>query len=163
MPFDAGSETAVADFARFFRGLGKMTATSFDQQAPAEKAAIEAACDRAFEQPYAGFENLLRAEVPADMQAWFVRWFNEQGEWPPALANILPPAGSADALYAGPFAALFTHKKGADFLTVFFEQCAGVGHLPPTMRTILAALKGMAAPPPAPPPAAAPVLPDLFG
>jgi putative ATP-dependent endonuclease of OLD family len=160
VPFDAGSETAVADFARFFRSLGKMTATIFDQQAPAAKAVIEAACDRAFEQPYAGFENLLRSEVPAAMQAWFVRWFNDQGEWPPALANILPPANSADAAYSGPFAALFMHKKGADFLTVFFEQCTGVGHLPQTIRTILVALKGMSSPPP---PAAAPAAPDLFG
>lgn len=164
VPFDAGSETAVADFARFFRSLGKMTATIFDHQAPAAKAVIEAACDRAFEQPYAGFENLLRAEVPADMQAWFVGWFSDQGEWPPALAGVLPPKGLAPAQYADAFAALFTHKKGADFLTVFFEQCVGVGHVPHTMLAVLAALKAMAAPPPPPPPvAAATVLPDLFG
>jgi putative ATP-dependent endonuclease of OLD family len=162
VPFDAGSETAVADFARFFRGLGKITATVFDRQDPAAKTVIEAACDRAFEQPYAGFENLLQSEVPVDMQAWFVKFFNTAGEWPPALANLLPPADAPDAAYSQPFAALFTHKKGADFLTVFFEQCTHLSHLPPTMLGILAALKGMAAPPPPPPPAAA-TLPDLLG
>lgn len=156
--FDAGSQTAVADFARFFRDLGKMTATVFDQQAPTARAVITAACDKAFEQPYAGFEDLLSAEVPADMQAWFVNWFNIQGEWPSALANVLPPAGSPQAA----FKALFLHKKGADFLTVFFEQCTGVGHLPPTMRTILSALKVMAMTPAPPPPSAAPGLPGFF-
>lgn len=157
VPFDAGSQTAVADFARFFRGLGKMTATVFDQQTPADKAVIVAACDQAFEQPYAGFENLLSAEVPANMQSWFVDWFNGQGEWPTALTNVLPPAGTHQAA----FKALFLHKKGADYLTVFFEQCTGTGHVPQTMRTILAALKIMAAPP-APPPPPTPALPDLF-
>ncbi len=162
VPFDAGSQTAVADFARFFRGLGKMTATIFDQQVPAAKAVIQAACDQAYEQPYPGFEALLSAEVPAEMQASFVGWFNAQGEWPPALANVLPPAGSPQAA----FAALFLHKKGADYLTVFFEQCSGLGHLPPTMRAILSALKAMAAPPPPPrvpaPPLAAPAVAELF-
>ena len=161
VPFDASSQTAVADFARFFRGLGKVTATVFDQQTPADKAIIEAACDRAFEQPYAGFENLLGAEVPLDMQTWFVTWFNIQGEWPPALATHLPPLGTHQAA----FKALFLHKKGADFLTVFFEQCTAVGHVPQTMLNILAALKDMAQPPPplpTVPPSTAPVLDDLF-
>jgi putative ATP-dependent endonuclease of OLD family len=158
VPFDAGSQTAVADFARFFGGLGKMTATVFDQQAPAARAVIAAACDRAFEQPHAGFEALLSAEVPGNMQAWFVDWFNAQGEWPPALAHVLPPASSPQAA----FAALFLHKKGADSITAFFEQCTDVGHLPSTMRTILSALKVMAAPPAPPPPPAAPTPPDLF-
>jgi len=156
VPFDAGSQSAVADFARFFRGLGKMTATVFDQQTPADKAAIVAACDQAFEQPYAGFENLLSAEVPANMQAWFVDWFNGQGEWPPALANVLPPTGT----HQSAFNALFLHKKGADYLTVFFEQCTDAGHVPQTMRIILAALKAMAAPLAPPPPT--PVLADLL-
>ncbi len=160
VPFDAGSQTAVADFARFFRGLGKMTATIFDQQAPADKAVIVAACDKAFEQPYAGYEDLLSTEVPTNMQIWFVDWFNGQGEWPPGLTGVLPPIGTHQVA----FKALFLHKKGADYLTVFFEQCTGVGHVPQTMLTILAALKTMAVPPAPPPPASPPasVLPDLI-
>lgn len=148
VPFDAGSETAVAGFARFFKGLGKTVATICDQQPPAEKAAIVAASDKAFEQPYAGFEHLLQAEVPIAMQAWFVRWFHDQGEWPPALAILLPPPDSADAAYSAPFAALFTHKKGADFLTVFFEKCDQLGHFPATMLNILFGLRQMVIPPP---------------
>ena len=141
-----------------------MTATIVARQAPSSKAVIEAACDQAFEQPYTGFENLLRAEVPTDMQAWFIGWFSDQGEWPPALAGVLPPKGLPPAQYADVFAAPFTHKKGSDFLTVFFEQCTSLGHLPPTMLGILATLKAMAAPPPPPaPPPAAPVAPDLLG
>lgn len=152
VPFDAGGQTAVASFATFFRALGKTVATIFDQQQPDVRAAITAACDAAFEQPYVGFEHLLSTEVSAAMQAWFVDWFASAGEWPPALAHLVPPQGSAEGDYREPFRALFKHKKGDDFLTVFFEQCQ-IGHFPQTMLRIITALKNAAAPPqlPAPP------------
>jgi hypothetical protein len=82
VPFDAGGQTAIAPFAAFFRSLGKTVATIFDQQAEAARAAIVAACDAAYEQPYGGFEHLLAAEVSVPMQAWFVRFFVAAGEWP---------------------------------------------------------------------------------
>jgi putative ATP-dependent endonuclease of OLD family len=111
---------------------------------------IEAASDQAFEQPYNGFEHLLRAEITPAMQAWFVRWFVAAGEWPQALVHMLPVDGSSDDAYIAPFLALFTHKKGDDFLTVFVEQCE-LHHLPRTVLDIIAELKRMAAPPLPPP------------
>jgi putative ATP-dependent endonuclease of OLD family len=161
VPFDAGGHTTVASFAGFFRGLGKTVATIFDQQPPAAKAAIQAACDAAFEQPYRGFEHLLSAEVMPAMQAWFVRWFVDAGEWPPALAHLIPAPGSFDAAYQMPFLELFKHKKGDDYLTVFFEQCQ-VGHFPQTMLGIITALKNMVGPPPWPPQAMPASRPDIF-
>nr|WP_260691584.1 AAA family ATPase [Rhizobium laguerreae] len=160
VPFDAGGQTAVAPFASFFRGLGKTVATIFDQQQPDARAAIVAACHAPFEQPYAGFEHMLQAEVSPAMQAWFVQWFAAAGEWPPALAHVIPPVGSPEAAYRAPFLSLFTHKKGDDYLTVFLDQCQ-VGHFPQTMLGILTALKNMVAPP-APPPAAQQP-PGVFG
>jgi putative ATP-dependent endonuclease of the OLD family len=147
VPFDAGGQTAVAAFAAFFRSLGKIVATIYDQQAQAERQAIVASCDAAFEQPYTGFENLLAREVSIPMQAWFVRFFAGAGEWPQALNALLPPLGSPDEAYATSFVALFKHKKGDDYLTVFFDQCQ-LGHFPQTMLGILTALKNLAAPPP---------------
>jgi len=152
VPFDAAGQSAVASFASFFRSLGKTVATIFDQQQPVERAAIIASCDAAFEQPYAGFEHLLRAEIAPAMQAWFVRWFVAAGEWPQALRHLVPAAGAADDAYGQAFQELFMHKKGDDYLTVFFEQCQ-VGHFPATMMATIAALKQMVAPPPPAPPA----------
>lgn len=163
VPFDAGGQTAVVSFAAFFRGMGKTVATIFDQQAPVDRQAIIAASDRAFEQPYAGFEHLLRAEVWANMQSWFVKWFVEAGEWPPALAHLIPVDGSPDEAYVAPFLALFMHKKGDDYLTIFFDQCQ-VHHFPATMMRILGELRAMAQPPPAAPaPPPVPQPPDIFG
>ena len=152
VPFDAAGQSAVASFASFFRSLGKTVATIFDQQQPVERAAIIASCDAAFEQPYAGFEHLLRAEIAPAMQAWFVRWFVAAGEWPQALQHLVPAAGAVDDAYGQAFHELFMHKKGDDYLTVFFEQCQ-VGHFPATMMATIAALKQMVAPPPLAPPA----------
>lgn len=162
VPFDAGGQTAVASFAGFFRGLGKTVATIFDQQAPAAREAIVAASDRAFEQPYAGFEHLLRAEVWPNMQSWFVKWFVQAGEWPQALANLVPPEGAPDEQYQPAFLALFMHKKGEDYLTIFFDQCQ-LGHFPPTMIRILAELQAMVQPPPdAPAPPGPPPQRNVF-
>jgi putative ATP-dependent endonuclease of OLD family len=153
----------VAPFATFFRGLGKTVATIFDQQQPEARAAIVAACHAPFEQPYAGFEHMLQAEVSPAMQAWFVQWFAGAGEWPPALAHLIPPNGSPEAAYRAPFLSLFTHKKGDDYLTVFFDLCQ-VGHFPQTMLGILTALKNMVVPPMPPvPQPPAPQPPGVFG
>jgi putative ATP-dependent endonuclease of the OLD family len=163
VPFDAGGQTAVAPFASFFRGLGKTVATIFDHQQADARAAIIASCHAPFEQPYAGFEHMLQAEVSPAMQAWFVQWFAGAGEWPAALAHVVPPFGSPEAAYRAAFLSLFTHKKGDDYLTIFFDQCQ-VGHFPQTMLGILTALKNMVVPPAPPvPPTAAPQPPGVFG
>ncbi len=144
--FDAGGETTVASFASFFRSLGKTVATIFDRQADAKRQAIVESCDVAFEQPYSGFEHLLEAEVPVEMQARFVKLLVAADEWPQALNNKLPPPGSPEDKYQQAFVALFKHKKGDDFLTVFLEQCQAE-HLPRTMLQIITDLKRWAAPP----------------
>ncbi|MBB4398827.1 AAA family ATPase [Bradyrhizobium sp. ERR14] len=149
VPFDAGGQGAVAPFLTFFRGLGKTVAAIFDQQEPAGRQAIEAACQATFEQPYAGFEALLAAEFHISMQAWCVKSFVAAGEWPISLNNLLPPPNSPDEAYAAPFLALFKHKKGDDYLTIFLGQCQ-IGQFPPTMIRVITSLKNMiAAPAPA--------------
>ncbi|MCC8959484.1 AAA family ATPase [Bradyrhizobium sp. Pear77] len=162
VPFDAGGQSGVAPFAAFFRGLGKSVASIFDEQERAARDAIVASCDAPFEQPYAGFEHLLSAEVWVGAQAWFVRFLVESNEWPPALNDTLPFPGSPDDAYRDAFLALFKHKKGDDFLTIFFEHC-GLTNFPQTMLRTIAALKGMALPPAPPAPPAPPGPNGIFG
>jgi putative ATP-dependent endonuclease of OLD family len=85
------------------------------------------------------------------MQSWFVEWFVRAGEWPQALAHLVPAEGSPDQAYRAPFLALFTHKKGDDYLTIFFDHCQ-VQHFPATMMRILGELRNMVVPPPQPQP-----------
>jgi putative ATP-dependent endonuclease of OLD family len=159
VPFDAGGQGSVAPFADFFKGLGKIVTAIFDRQEPARRQAIEAACQATFEQPYAGFETLLAAEFHISMKAWCVKFFVAADEWPTALNNLLPPPNSPDEAYAAPFLALFKHKKGDDYLTIFLGQCH-IGHFPPTMIRVITALKNMIVTPA--PPAAQPVQHKFF-
>jgi putative ATP-dependent endonuclease of the OLD family len=163
VPFDATGQSGVASFAAFFRLFGKTVATIFDQQQPAKLATITASCDAAFQQPYAGFEQLLHAEVPANAQAWFVKFLVQGGEWPIALTGQLPPNGSPDDSYRNPLFALFSHKKGDEFLTIFFNACL-IEHFPQTMLAALRRLKEMVVSMPPPPPSAPPAQPaNIFG
>jgi len=151
VPFDATGRSGVASFAAFFRSLGKTVASIFDLQPPEEFAAIMASSDAAFQQPYAGFEQMLYAEVSAAAQAWFVKYLVTNGDWPSALAGQVPVDGAPDDAYRNALYALFCHKKGDEFLTIFFNACM-IEHFPQTMLATLRRLKEMvvrAAPPPA--------------
>ena len=163
VPFDATGQSGVASFAAFFQSLGKTVATIFDQQQPVDLAAITASCDAAFQQPYAGFEQLLHAEAAPHAQSWFVKFLVGNGEWPVALANQIPAEGSLDDAYRNPLYALFSHKKGDEFLTIFFNACL-IEHFPQTMLATLHRLKEMVAPAVPPPPPAPPAQPlNVFG
>jgi putative ATP-dependent endonuclease of the OLD family len=151
VPFDAMGQSGVASFAAFFRSLGKTVASIFDLQPPEEFAAIMASSDAAFQQPYAGFEQMLYAEVSAAAQAWFVKYLVTNGDWPSALAGQVPVDGAPDDAYRNALYALFCHKKGDEFLTIFFNACM-IEHFPQTMLATLRRLKERvvrAAPPPA--------------
>jgi putative ATP-dependent endonuclease of OLD family len=147
----------------FFEASGKPLPRSSTNKLTPSARAIVASCDVPFEQPYAGFEHLLAAEVSVAMQAWFVQFFVRAGEWPQALNHLVPPPGSPEENYRPAFVALFMHKKGDDYLTVFLDLCQ-VGHFPPTMLRVITALKNLAAPPPPPPPPPSPpAQPNIFG
>lgn len=154
VPFDATGHGGVASFAAFFRSLGKTVATIFDKQAPASLAAITASCDAAFEQQYAGFEQLLQAEAATNAQADFVKYLIGQNEWPAALQAFVPADGSPDQAYSEALFRLFTHKKGDEFLSVFFNGCV-MEHFPASMLTTIKKLRAMAMPPSPEAPAAA--------
>lgn len=165
VPFDATGQGGVASFAAFFRSLGKKVATIFDKQESTSLAAIQSASDIAFEQQYAGFEQLLQAEVPAPAQTWFVQYLVGQNEWPPALQAHVPVDGSPDSAFSEALYRLFTYKKGDEFLSIFFNACQ-IGHFPPFMLATLLKLREMASSPapvpdgPPPPPPSPPSPPS---
>jgi hypothetical protein len=138
----------VAPYAAFFRGLGKTVATIFDQQQPADFAAIKAASHFTFQQPFSGFEELVVAEMSTSAQARFVRQLEADGEWPPSIAARLPASGAPDSAYPPALFELLKHKKGDEYVPELFGQ-AGLAELPATVLTTLAALRTHTAPPPA--------------
>jgi putative ATP-dependent endonuclease of OLD family len=62
------------------------------------------------------------------------------------LQTYVPVDGSPDAAFSEALFRLFTHKKGDEFLSIFFSGCQ-IAHLPPSMLATLTRLREMASPP----------------
>jgi putative ATP-dependent endonuclease of OLD family len=139
---DAGGETNVAQFAEFFRNLGKQVAAVFDQQPEARRAEIEAASDLSFEQPYPGFEELIAAEVPGDAQRRFVEGLIADGRWP---AHFDEPSGD-DEVFVKAVSKLLKKGKGDGWAA---ELLAGLNEaeFPVSMTYILKELRAASEPP----------------
>lgn len=135
--FDAQGETNVAGFAAFFRGLGKDVACVFDQQPAVRLAEIKANSDHAFEQPYAGFEDLVVTEVPAAAQRAYVDAVISDGGWP---SHVPEPADNTDSAYGKSLKKLLSKNKGDRFAA---DLVAGLAEadFPPSMVNVLIGLK----------------------
>jgi putative ATP-dependent endonuclease of OLD family len=87
----------------------------------------------------------LQAEAAAIAQTGFVKYLICQNEWPAALQAFVPADGSPDKAYSEALFRLFTHKKGDEFLSVFFNGCV-MEHFPASMLTTIRKLREMAMP-----------------
>lgn len=131
--FDAEGEGNVASFARFFKALGKSVATVFDAQPADRLEEITAASDLAFEQPHAGFEDLLVSEVPESAKRAFVASLQSSGEWP---THIDGPADATDVELDRSLRTLLKKTKG-EGVAMHLLSTLGVDDYPPTMRATL--------------------------
>ncbi len=141
--FDAEGETNVASFARFFKGLGKNVVTVFDTQ-PAERLAeIEAASDLAFQQPHAGFEDLLVAEIPEPAKRAFVDSLQATGDWP---THIDTPADETAAELDRALLRLLKKSKG-EGVAMHLLSTLELNDYPATMRDALDGIRAFTRPP----------------
>lgn len=143
--FDAQGETNVAAFAGYFRGLGKQVASVFDKQPPDRLAEIAANSDYVFEQPHAGFEDLLLDEVPITAIRSHVDGLISDGGWPTHVAH--PEDASNDA-YKKAMRKLLSKTKGDRFAADLVAELEEMD-FPKSMVDVLEGLK--AASEPAPP------------
>lgn len=143
--FDAQGETNVAAFAGYFRGLGKQVASVFDKQPPDRLAEIAANSDYVFEQPHAGFEDLLLAEVPITAIRSHVDGLISDGGWPTHVAH---PEDASDDAYKKAVRKLLSKTKGDRFAADLVAELEEVD-FPKSMIDVLEGLK--AASEPAPP------------
>jgi putative ATP-dependent endonuclease of OLD family len=131
--FDAEGETNVASFARFFKGLGKSVITIFDNQPAGRLAEITAASDLAFQQPHAGFEDLLVAEIPLAAKRTFVETLQTDSVWP---AHIPAPLNSTDAALDAALSELLKKSKG-EAIVMHLLSTLSPADYPATMRAVL--------------------------
>lgn len=141
--FDAQGETNVAGFAGFFRGLGKDVASVFDQQPADRLDEIKASSDYTFEQPYVGFEDLVLTEVPIDAKRKYVDVLIANGTWP---THVSGPRDDTDGEYVKALKKLLSKTKGDRFAADLVAGLAEVD-FPPSMTSVLEALKEASEPP----------------
>lgn len=135
--FDAQGETNVAGFAGYFRALGKEVASVFDKQPADRLAEITANSDHVFEQPHAGFEDLLLDEVPISAIRNHVDSLISDGGWP---SHVAAPEDASDAAYKKAARKLLSKTKGDRFAA---ELVAGLDEadFPVSMVEVLERLK----------------------
>jgi putative ATP-dependent endonuclease of the OLD family len=143
----------VAGFGALFRGLGKTVFAVCDRQTDAARhAQIVASVDHAYEAPTRGFENLLLNETAEAALRRFAARLVADGEWPRHLAAETPQAATPLDDLKNALRKYLGWSKGSGGAADLLGICT-IAEMPTTVKAVLAAIKGIAEPPP---PAATP-------
>jgi putative ATP-dependent endonuclease of the OLD family len=120
----ADSDSQVAPLGAHFAKLGKMVFAVFDQQAPAQKAAIAAAVTHPYEGPELTFERtLLNGTAEAALRRYAASLVSS-GEWPPHLAANKPQPATTLADLRAALSEYLTWAKGTGTAADLLLECA---------------------------------------
>lgn len=149
--FNARTDTQVAGFGSFFRGLGKTVFAVYDNQTDmAKKAQIVASVDHSYEAPTKGFEKLLLNETAESALRRFAAQLVTDGEWPQHLVAQTPHPNVALADLKEALNKYLGWSKGSGG-AADLGVCS-VAEMPTTLKSALAAIKAIAQAPAAAPP-----------
>jgi putative ATP-dependent endonuclease of OLD family len=149
--FNARTDSQVAGFGAFFRGLGKTVFAAYDKQTDvAQKAQIVASVDHAYEAPTKGFEALLLNETAEAALRRFAAQLVADGEWPQHLAAQTPQAATPLADLKDALRKYLEWSKGSAGAADLLGVCTPL-EMPATVKAVLSAIKNVAQPPAAVP------------
>jgi putative ATP-dependent endonuclease of OLD family len=142
--FYAAGESNLPKFGKFFKTLGLKTFAFYDANPKRTEAGAKAladAYDVKREHPHKGFENLVAAEMPADVLWSFLEALKASGEAPEIGIPAAKPVEEAEVRKIS--GAALRSGKGAGWAARLFQQCE-YKDLPPTvmqfLRDVFAAL-----------------------
>lgn len=129
--FDAESDGSLHKFGHFFRSLGLKAFSFYDhkKRPPEAKQRLSDSFEIDCEHPYAGFEDLIVAEVPVERLWTFL--FALKKLMPEDLA-YLPADRPDDTAVCKITRDLLRGHKGAAWAAHLFEECS-IGELPTTI------------------------------
>lgn len=139
--FDAGSETSIESFGKYFKDLGKTVFAVFDKQTNESLQKMQKAIEHAFESQYKGFENLLISEVDKDIIVKFYNQLLENKEWPPHLDNLKPGNDAPIEDYKKAIKKFLIDKKGAHRAADLIGICEHVKQIPETVTNVIKSIK----------------------
>ncbi|MGH8995214.1 MAG: ATP-dependent nuclease [Acidimicrobiales bacterium] len=138
--FDAQNDVSVPLYAPIFKKLGKTVFGLHDRPATPFPPALDAkTADFSIYEviPYGGIEDLLVAEVPADVQRRFLSAVSTRSDYPNACGSPTSTA-SGDDIRSITRSVLKVRKgSGSGYAALLVAECNGVDDLPATLTTFL--------------------------
>lgn len=154
--FNARTDSQLAGFGAFFRGLGKTVFAAYDKQTNAtQQAQIVASVNHAYEAPIKGFETLLLNETAEAALRRFAAQLVADGEWPQHLAAETPQPATPLHDLKNALRKYLGWSKGSGGAADLLAICT-LAEMPATVKAVLAAMKGIVQAPTAAPPGAGP-------
>lgn len=147
--FNTRTDSQIAGYGTFFRSHGKTVFAVYDNQADATKSAeIKAAIDHPYESPHKTFEALLLTETAEPALRRFAAALVSDGDWPKHLVAMTPKANSSKSDLLIALQNYFSWAKARGGAADLLSQCTSA-EMPPTVKTVLAAIKTAVQSPPA--------------
>lgn len=142
---NAESDSQVAPLGEHFAKLGKVVFAVFDKQGSAQKAAIEAVIQHAYEAPETGFENVVLKGTSESGLRRFALALAANGDWPPHLTLKTPTAVMPLIALQDALADYLSWSKGAGSSADLLSQCTR-DEMPKFIVDTLLAIQSIAEP-----------------
>lgn len=136
--FNVSSETAIASYGNYFRGLGKIVFAVFDKQDSLFD--IESSVDFPFESPFKGFEDLVIQETDSEIIKEFYKQLITNDEWPSSLESSKVHDDSPEA-YGRAIKKYLIKNKGAYSASDMIGLCKSATQIPKSIRKVLKEIK----------------------
>lgn len=135
--FNAGSESSIPTFAKYFSSLGKTTIAVFDKQSDVlNLKAITENANYSYESEYKGFEDLILKETPVTV----LRDFGEQlvidGKWPEHLKLDASIAELTDEVFLSKLSEYLKWQKASGSASDIIALCS-LTEFPATLIKII--------------------------
>lgn len=140
--FNVGSETALIEFGKYFKRLGKTVFAVYDKQEKEKQAAIEEVVDHPFESEYKGFEELLIQEADISLLKDYYLNLVKSGDWPDSLRSQMVDENKADPeSYKTAVKKYLIKNKGAHAAAEIIGLAEDVYQIPKSIRQALTKMK----------------------
>lgn len=135
--FNAGSESSIPTFAKYFSSLGKITIAVFDKQSDAlNLKAITENANYSYESKYKGFEDLILKETPITILRDFSEQLVTDGKWPEHLKLDTSIAELTDEIFLNKLSEYLKWQKASGSASDIIALCS-LTEFPVTLKKII--------------------------
>lgn len=137
--FNAGSDSSISNYGKYFKSIGKTVFAVFDKQESDQLEKIQSSVDHFFESNYEGFETLVLEEsIPKNLDAYYWELIDD-GNWPQSLSNFKYKKDddiSQDQIKKALFN-FFKKNKGDFAVSDLLASCNSIDEMPASIRLVL--------------------------